>query len=79
MAKPKVKIKVEIVNDTFITVWAKDAHRHIPDVESIEGVHFASSSGRLMIIYTDPRYDVNEVAREIEQLLSAEMPEVFRE
>lgn len=83
MAKPKVKVLVNVTKDPVlpIEVWVNDLHQATVDIVDIEGVRgvsymFDSLPIRVMI---DKRYDVKEIADEIYVLLTAEVPDIFKE
>lgn len=79
MAEQKQKVLVRIMADALLYVWCDNAANQIADMLSIEGVElvFASNSGGLLEVFTDPRYDLSELAIEIKELLLAEVPEDF--
>lgn len=79
MAELKEKVKVEVGELTLI-VWATNVVQFMSEIETIKGIHsvICYSKNRLFA-YPDPRYDIKEIAEEIEQLLLAEVPDIFRE
>lgn len=81
MAKLKQKVLVRIRAEALLFVWCDNVANQIADMLSIEGVKsvFTSNSGGFLEVFTDPRYDTNELAVEIEKLLLAEVPEEFGE
>ncbi len=80
MAKPKQDIKVIVYPPTLMQVWADDPKRATAEIVDIEGVNVVIGGSENPInAYLDPRYDINEVAKEIERLLLSEVPKVFRE
>lgn len=82
MAKQKRKVFIDVIFSSVGTliVYCDRPREVISEVAGIEGVRdaFVGFDGRLLVL-TDPRYDVQEVITEIEELLTAEVPDVFRE
>lgn len=79
MAKPKVKVMVNVRSNIIADVYTDNIDEAISEILSIEGVSSASVIvGRISVI-TDPRYDINEIAEEIKELLLSEVPDVFKE
>lgn len=79
MAKPKEAVKV-IVISTFLEVYVNDAAKWFDDVMSIEGVRRVLLEGKVeMTVFVDPRYDSDEVATEVRDLLTREVPQVFED
>jgi hypothetical protein len=82
VATKKQDILVKITANPIeqIKVWIDKPSESITDVLSIEGVSTCrASAGGPLYIMVDPRYDVREVAGEIEALLTAEVPDIFKE
>lgn len=77
MARPKKNVIVKVFGQTkLIDVWADNLVAS--EILSIEGVTQILAEKTLpWLIATDPRFDVNEVAAEIEALLSPKVPEAF--
>lgn len=81
MAKPKQRFLIKKL-DGHVHLYIDDAGGQVADILMIEGVtgaYIPSHNVNLMLIDIDPRYDVSEVAAEIEGLVTAEVPDVFRE
>lgn len=74
MAKPNKKILVKILKGEIIhiEVWA-DSASAFDNIRSIEGVHQATEDGSQILVSVDPRYEVEDVAKEIEEMLTAEV------
>lgn len=81
MAKPKVEVIVNIIRVDLIEVFCSDRDNVVVEIAGIEGIiHVSHLAGAGCIhILTDPRYDINELRDEIYQLLTASIPDVFRE
>lgn len=80
MANKKVDVIVKKVNDSVIYVFCDDRARIAKELENISGISSIHIwSDRLDVWVSDPRYDTDEVAQEIQELLTAEVPDVFRE
>ena len=80
MAKPKQDTLVKVSPSGAVTVWTNDPKSATFEIADIEGVSFVVGGRKNPIsVYLDQRYDINEVAKEIEQLLSSEVPEAFLE
>lgn len=82
MAKPKTKVLVEIVLNQVepIRIWVSNAKAHLNDIASVEGVTHISLHGSSEVsVMIDKRYDKNEIAQELRELLTAEVPSIFRE
>ena len=82
MAKPKRKIVIGVHKSEVVpgmSIYIANPEDHMRDVSSVEGVLTVSlfSSRNSLMVTTDPRYDVSEIAQEIEELLTAEVPDVF--
>jgi hypothetical protein len=76
MAKPKQKYLVEVRDN--ISVWGDISAEELARIEGVEQVlPFASLSKKS--VWVDPRYDIEEVAQEIRELLAQEVPDVFRD
>lgn len=80
--KKKIDVLVEVKRNPVepITVWMDNPKRGLVDILSIEGVCKGriNSLGEITIM-VDPRYDVIDLADEIRSLLTAKIPDVFRE
>ncbi len=75
MAKPKKDVVTKI-EGSIIYLWANDLTTS--DILSIEGIVKVLGSRELpWMIQVDARYDINELAEELEELLSAKVPGVF--
>ena len=49
-------------------------------MKDIEGITWADLLfNTAIMVHTDPRYDVNEIRDEIYELLTAKVPDVFKE
>lgn len=82
MAKPKQKILIEVFHrGGEMHIWSSDKEQDATTIKDIEGVDavFTRQTMNLISVYVDPRYDINEIATEIEALLTAEVPPIFRE
>lgn len=82
MATKKMSVSVQVKEGQAfpIRIWVSDPEQHLADCESVEGVAMVNYlSGGPIFIIVDPHYDVQEVAAELEELLTAEVPDVFRE
>ncbi len=76
MAKPKMKVLVEITGDLAhpISVWIdnpKEVMDNVARVEGVSHIHLAVGNNRLQV-RVNRRYDVQEVAEEIRSLLADE-------
>lgn len=72
MAKPKVKFLVKVESDQIIKAYCDEPVWFIEEVKGMEGVKMAFidlAPLDWVNIFIDPRYDVAEVAKEIEELL----------
>jgi hypothetical protein len=79
MAKPKQSVLVNVCSNHNIIVWTDHPERDIKDIAGIEGVTRATIySGNPIFLSIDPRYSADEIAAEIENLLTAEIPDVFK-
>lgn len=81
MAKPNKKVLVQVVGDPVfpIKVWVDNPTSIIDDIQSIEGIDMLSVTSRnLIYVSIDLRYEVEDIAKEIEDLLMAEVPDVFK-
>ncbi len=77
MAKPKMKVLVEITGDLAypILVWIDSPKEVMDDIARVEGVshiHLPVGNDRLQV-RVNRRYDVQEVAEEILGLLTDEV------
>lgn len=80
MAKPKQEVLVETIWEGFLKIWANDPTSRLNEIRSIEGVEWVEhKSGYSIGVGIDPRYSTEEVAQEIEELLTASVPPVFTE
>lgn len=80
MAKPKQAVLVDIIFNGIVDVWTDDRKKALRDILSIEGVATAQDvSDGCISLTIDKRYDTIEVADEIRELLSAEVPDIFKE
>lgn len=82
MAKPKTNLVIKVSElSGYIDVWCIDTQSVIGEISRIEGVvkvYIMVHDGHLSVS-TSPLYDVNEIAQEIKELLSSEVPDVFKE
>lgn len=80
MATIKQKTMVKTVA-TGCTVWTSFPEKAVFEIKEIEGVEqvFLINGTNPLSVYVDPRYDIQEVAQEIEVLLASEVPDVFKE
>lgn len=79
MAKPKKSVLIEKLPN-HLRVWCNNPTQWLSDLASIEGIiRVDNLTGGCTILHCDPRYDLSELAQEVEQLLMAEVPEVFKE
>lgn len=82
MATKKCDVLVKVVANPVqpINVWIDKPTEAATEIMSIEGVTACevSVNGPLYIM-VDPRYDAQEVAGEIRMLLTAEVPDIFKE
>ncbi len=74
MAKPKQTIMVERRSKGYANVYLPD--RLVPDLKAIEGITSITSLIGCYLITIDPRYDFDEIVREIENL-DAPIPSAF--
>ncbi len=80
MANRKRDVKVELLPVSGIHVWADTSDAIINGIKGIEGVVYVEVHSVLpMFVSTDPRYSTTEIAEEIKQLLSSEVPKAFLE
>ncbi len=82
MAKPKMEVLVAVIANPAeqISVWIDNAKAHLSDIASIEGVKSLRLVDAAKVrITVDMRYDKSEVAQELRELLTAEVPSIFRE
>ena len=56
---------------------AKLAAKEVKDIEGITWADLLFNTA--IMVHTDPRYDVNEIRDEIYELLTAKVPDVFKE
>ena len=76
MAKPKKSVLAKVMSGLIVRVWANDLI--LEDVLSVEGVVKVIASCELPWWFLiDDRYDPEEVATELEELLSSKVPGVF--
>jgi hypothetical protein len=80
MAKPKQETLVEEYQDS-ISVWTNEPLKEVEAISNIEGVNAAlvTSTGNPIYVYVDPRYSAAEIADEIRALLTADVPDIFKE
>lgn len=78
MAKPKKKVIVEVLRFAgALHVWADNLL--VDDLISIEGISDVVVTSTLpWIVFIDIRYDIDEVAEELLELLDASVPDVFK-
>jgi hypothetical protein len=63
-----------------INIWLDNPTEVISDILSIEGVLTCSTiNAPPLRVMVDPRYNTQEVAEEIETLLTADIPDVFKQ
>jgi hypothetical protein len=80
MAKLKQETLVEEYQDS-ISVWTNEPLKEVETISNIEGVDTALIAGGTnpIYVYVDPRYSVAEIADEIRVLLTADVPDIFKE
>lgn len=75
MASKKIAVKVRIISEGLLHVWADD----FSGVSEIEGVsHLLKRNVLPEAIYIDIRFDVNEVAAEVEAFLLKKSEQALR-
>jgi hypothetical protein len=81
MAKPKRHMVIEKCYATRMLVVYCDRHtEQSAEIKSIEGVNLVTIWEDKLWVYTDPRYDLDEIATEIEDMLTPiEVPKAFLE
>lgn len=85
MAKPKVDFIISVVrsekNSTgIIHLWIDEIIiRDIMSIEGIASIDIPHSPNAPTFVYVNARYDAHEVAAEMEELLSAKIPDAFYE
>jgi hypothetical protein len=79
MAKPKKSVLVQSFVDNSIEIWCDDHIRWTEELMSIEGVSMVTAFPDKLSLMCDPRYDQGELMQEIEELLTSEIPDVFRD
>ena len=80
MAKPKRELIVKEIPDNTIHIYCDNPEKVMAEIREIEGVNIVFLTSTLPVnVKIDPRYDLGEIAEEIRELLSAEVPAVFRE
>ncbi len=82
MAEPKYRFLVEGKHLNFIVVWTDNPSSDFAKIKKIEGTHIVTmfeGSSNPIHVHVDPRYDQKEVAQEIRDLLTAGVPDVFKE
>ena len=80
MANPKVAHSV-ITHKRHIEVYTDDLESSVIEIGGIGGVVVVLllASISMISVSVDPRYDIEEIAQEIRDLLAAEVPDIFRE
>ena len=85
MAELKQKILVEVLpKDSIegwdIQIWTRNPVKTRFQIKEIKGIeNIMVHTKHSTIVWIDHRYDINEVAEEIEQLLSSEVKKAFLE
>ena len=81
MAKPKYDVMVKVFRrDLLIQVWSDDPKMSAAKISGVEGINYVIGGPTSPVFaYLDPRYDINEVAEEIEEIFSSEALKVFLE
>ncbi len=71
----------KICPNNNILVWTTQPEKEVSEIGNIEGVSNAKmvTARNPIFVTVDPRYDIKEIAAEIERLLTAEVPDVFKE
>ncbi len=77
MAKPKQEVLVEVFAKSSLEVWASSVN--VDEISSIEGILEVHKRTNNAFVTCDPRYDIEEIAQEVRDLLLAEVPDVFKE
>ena len=78
MANRKQDVVVKLLSDKGIQLWADTASDVFKDIKDIEGVEYVQVRSIMPIfISIDPRYSAVDIAKEIKQLLSSEVPKAF--
>ena len=71
MAKPKRDVLIETVLATRVLRVYCDRHEEqAAEVKSIEGVSGVTVWDHYLWVYVDPRYDLDEVAEEVKEVVS---------
>lgn len=79
MAKPKYDVIIVKSPVTgVLRIYCSNHAQQASEIKSIEGVNLVSIYDDCLSTYVDPRYDLDEVAAEIENMLTpVEIPEAF--
>jgi len=80
MAKQKQSVLIKSSTDTDrFVVWIDEAERWKDEIKSTEGVCYVMAQDTRIDVFIDPRYSKDEIAKEIKQLLIADVPKIFKE
>lgn len=82
MAKPKQKILIQVVCSLphILRIWMDNPARYTQEVLNTAGVSSVLEvHNDSMDIILDPRYDKDEVIKDLEKLLTSEVPDIFKE
>ena len=82
MAKPKTNLIINPHHNVgLIDIWCDNPTEVLREISQIEGVVNVAyfKHGGNISAYIDPRYDIDEIAQEIKDLLSSEIPDVFKD
>jgi hypothetical protein len=79
MAKPKHDVViVKSVSVGALRIYCSNHAQQASEIKSIEGVNLVGIYDDCLYAYVDPRYDLDEVTAEVENMLApVEIPEAF--
>lgn len=78
MAKPKQRVLVKIHLPCYIHVWIDEPAKKLQEIMALQGIAHVNIIGNTspILITIDPRYNINEIASEIRDLLVTEGPNI---
>lgn len=78
MAKPKRAVVIRKLSVGVLWVYCEHHAEQAAEVGAIEGISAVTIWGDMLWVWVDPRYDLDEVAAEVEVMLTpVEIPEAF--
>lgn len=76
MAKPKRDLVIRDIAGVP-HVWCKNHESYAIKIQEIEGVQWVFADSAFLCVFVCPRYDIQDIIDEIEDIVLGKVPDVF--